>query len=169
MKTVKQSHRCWVCATDHHTDMGNIVPHQNRIFDEGEPCGHPGCLSHITHPCEGCSRVGGKTEKQINDAYREANLIYWFAFREASRRCIEDGMTDTDEIKTHAGAFADEVREELLRYILDDECNRPVSAFVGRIRCRTQELLHSTPDLTRGKAFLQAALEETSKEGEIKC
>ena len=135
MKTVKQSHRCWVCGTtDHHTDRnGDIVPHQ------------------------------------INDAYREANLIYWAAFREASRRCIEDGMTDTDEIKTHAGAFADEVREELLRYILDDGRACPVNASVGRIRCRTQELLHSTPDLTRGKAFLQAALEETSKEGEIKC
>ena len=26
---------------------------------DGEPCGHPGCLSHLTHPCEGCGRVGG--------------------------------------------------------------------------------------------------------------
>lgn len=25
-----------------------------------EPCSHPGCLSHISHPCEGCGRVGGK-------------------------------------------------------------------------------------------------------------
>ena len=27
---------------------------------EGEPCGHPGCLSHITHPCEGCGRIRGR-------------------------------------------------------------------------------------------------------------
>lgn len=26
---------------------------------DGEPCGHPGCLHHITHPCEGCGRIGG--------------------------------------------------------------------------------------------------------------
>lgn len=25
----------------------------------GGPCSHPGCLSHRTHPCEGCGRVGG--------------------------------------------------------------------------------------------------------------
>ena len=28
--------------------------------DFGEPCGHPGCLNHISHPCEGCGRIGGK-------------------------------------------------------------------------------------------------------------
>lgn len=27
---------------------------------DGEPCDHPGCLSHISHPCEGCGRVAGK-------------------------------------------------------------------------------------------------------------
>lgn len=26
---------------------------------DGMPCSHPGCLSHIGHPCEGCGRVGG--------------------------------------------------------------------------------------------------------------
>lgn len=27
---------------------------------DGEPCKHPGCLSHISHPCEGCGRIGGR-------------------------------------------------------------------------------------------------------------
>ena len=27
---------------------------------EGQPCDHRGCLSHQSHPCEGCGRVGGK-------------------------------------------------------------------------------------------------------------
>ena len=27
---------------------------------EGEPCSHRGCLSHISHPCESCGRVGGR-------------------------------------------------------------------------------------------------------------
>lgn len=30
------------------------------IVHEGEPCMHPGCLQHLTHPCEVCHRVGGK-------------------------------------------------------------------------------------------------------------
>jgi hypothetical protein len=28
---------------------------------DGEPCRHPGCLSHISHPCEDCGRIGGLT------------------------------------------------------------------------------------------------------------
>lgn len=24
-----------------------------------EPCGHRGCLSHVSHPCEGCGRIAG--------------------------------------------------------------------------------------------------------------
>jgi len=31
---------------------------------DGEPCSLPGCLSHLTHPCEGCGRVGGRTTCQ---------------------------------------------------------------------------------------------------------
>jgi len=27
---------------------------------EGEPCSHQGCLNHISHPCEGCGRIGGR-------------------------------------------------------------------------------------------------------------
>ena len=27
---------------------------------ESEPCMHPECLQHITHPCEVCHRVGGR-------------------------------------------------------------------------------------------------------------
>ena len=26
---------------------------------DGYPCNHPGCLSHISHPCEGCGRTAG--------------------------------------------------------------------------------------------------------------
>ncbi len=27
---------------------------------DGQPCSHPGCLSHVSYPCEGCGRVAGK-------------------------------------------------------------------------------------------------------------
>ncbi len=26
-----------------------------------EPCGHPGCLSHISHPCEVCGKIAGQS------------------------------------------------------------------------------------------------------------
>ena len=28
--------------------------------ERGEPCDHPGCLAHVSHPCEGCGRIRGK-------------------------------------------------------------------------------------------------------------
>ena len=34
---------------------------------DGEPCRHPGCLSHITHPCEVCGRIGGISEPVTDD------------------------------------------------------------------------------------------------------
>ena len=30
------------------------------LLREGEPCAHPGCLSHLSHPCEGCGRIAGR-------------------------------------------------------------------------------------------------------------
>ena len=33
----------------------------NFIIKNGEPCSfHQNCLSHTTHPCEGCGRVAGQ-------------------------------------------------------------------------------------------------------------
>jgi hypothetical protein len=30
-----------------------------RHLRDGEPCGHRACLSHVSHPCEGCGRIAG--------------------------------------------------------------------------------------------------------------
>ena len=27
---------------------------------DGEPCNHPGCRNHISHPCEVCGRIGAR-------------------------------------------------------------------------------------------------------------
>lgn len=27
-------------------------------YGDGQPCNHPGCMAHISHPCEGCGRRG---------------------------------------------------------------------------------------------------------------
>lgn len=32
---------------------------------EGESCSHPGCLSHTTHPCEGCGRIAGRNKPDL--------------------------------------------------------------------------------------------------------
>jgi hypothetical protein len=38
-----------------------IVKLSKPMLPNGVPCDHPGCLSHRSHPCEGCGRVGGIT------------------------------------------------------------------------------------------------------------
>jgi hypothetical protein len=30
---------------------------------DGEPCDHPGCTNHITHPCEKCGRIQAGVKK----------------------------------------------------------------------------------------------------------
>lgn len=32
----------------------------SRWVNSGEPCDHKGCLSHLSHPCEGCNRIAGR-------------------------------------------------------------------------------------------------------------
>lgn len=39
-----------------------LEPTRNNCESElkpGQPCDHPGCLAHQSHPCEGCGRIGG--------------------------------------------------------------------------------------------------------------
>lgn len=38
----------------------NNLSIEKALLRDGEPCGHRGCLSHITHPCECCGRIAGK-------------------------------------------------------------------------------------------------------------
>ena len=42
-------------------DMSDVPKLNGPIYKNGESCGHPGCLNHVTHPCEKCGRLGGKT------------------------------------------------------------------------------------------------------------
>lgn len=36
------------------------------LYEDGEPCKHPGCLQHVTHPCEGCGRIAGIVQTKTN-------------------------------------------------------------------------------------------------------
>jgi len=31
-------------------------------YKDGEPCKHIGCLNHVSHPCEGCGRIAGRSK-----------------------------------------------------------------------------------------------------------
>jgi len=41
-----------------------------RGLEPHQPCSHPGCLSHQTHPCEGCGRIGGYIIPEVGKKYR---------------------------------------------------------------------------------------------------
>lgn len=48
---------------DYLTDSSNWFLSGKRCpsREDGEPCDHPECLNHTTHPCEGCVRIAGVT------------------------------------------------------------------------------------------------------------
>ena len=31
-----------------------------KVYKDGEPCEHKGCINHVKQPCEGCGRIQGK-------------------------------------------------------------------------------------------------------------
>jgi hypothetical protein len=39
----------------------------DKKIEDGKPCSHSGCLSHISHPCEGCGRIGGRRVNLTDD------------------------------------------------------------------------------------------------------
>jgi len=39
-----------------------------------EPCTHPGCKNHVSHPCEGCGRFWGEIETVITQV--EIKQVY---------------------------------------------------------------------------------------------
>lgn len=42
-------------------------------YEDGAPCEHPGCLNHVTHPCEGCGRINGKPKIKVMNLNRFVN------------------------------------------------------------------------------------------------
>lgn len=42
--------------------MKNLLFCSREVWKDYEPCGHPGCLSHLSRPCEGCGRIGGRSD-----------------------------------------------------------------------------------------------------------
>ena len=45
--------------------MPEYFPNYSERSLDGVPCSHDGCLNHLTHPCEGCGRIGGRAYVMI--------------------------------------------------------------------------------------------------------
>lgn len=53
---------------------GGKTDAQRRALRDGEPCDHTGCLNHISHPCDGCGRVGGRRSEAQRIEHELAQL-----------------------------------------------------------------------------------------------
>lgn len=41
--------------------LNDLLSVDDNYLKDGEPCPHIGCLHHVTHPCEGCGRIAGRS------------------------------------------------------------------------------------------------------------
>ena len=92
------------------------LPAKGQVFKDGEPCTHPGCLSHVSHPCEGCGRIGGYRvtkprcprcdgDRLRRDTQRipskKGSRHYatgsWYVCLDVDCGCCFDGVTDRDD------------------------------------------------------------------------
>jgi hypothetical protein len=60
-------------------------------IEPGQPCGHAGCLSHVTHPCESCGRVAGQEVTWL--ACDSCGALFWVIGDDAGG---SDGCTCPD-------------------------------------------------------------------------
>ena len=74
-------------------------PFDKPQLKDGEPCSHAGCLSHVSHPCEGCGRIAGKPVTKSDSAAGsdeatpfKGNLTALYQGSEAAR---EDDINNT--------------------------------------------------------------------------
>ena len=74
-----------------------MTTHDKKYYAKGEPCRHKGCLSHVSHPCEGCGRIaGGKLDHPVGK-YSQAKMT-------ANDKCPKCGVNiDMVEINVGAG------------------------------------------------------------------
>jgi len=93
-------------------------------YKDGEPRSHPGCLRHITHPCEGCGRIAGKFDYTTLLARHNAlvEAVAW----ERECECFDRWATHTCQPVTYEWdqvIFA--ARAEVDRLIANESETRP--------------------------------------------
>jgi len=96
-----------------HKEYFELVLPRQPIYKPWQPCRHLGCLSHITHPCEGCGRIGGQyppgsppynkdLADKLIEQYNETAFGREIAFRGL------DYIEVYDEDDDYVGRFSDE-------------------------------------------------------------
>jgi ethanolamine utilization protein EutP (predicted NTPase) len=86
---------------------------------DGEPCSHKGCLSHISHPCEGCGRIGG---------------------RKVITYIVKADMNKIQDIEKRFNVTWKSGFLEGLIFIESTESEEVISNFDGIISCREQRI-----------------------------
>ncbi len=80
---------------------GLIMGRYAVIPADGVPCIHPGCLSHIKHPCEGCGRIGGKATSYAAEAVIERLRSAYMLARHRLVMHLADGSSGGPEQHNH--------------------------------------------------------------------
>jgi len=69
-------------------------------FRDGEPCAHRGCLSHVSHPCEGCGRIAGR-----GNTYRNPLINAQPAEPSDTARRVADLVMDSIPVEVDADMY----------------------------------------------------------------
>ncbi|CAM5998724.1 unnamed protein product [Sphagnum balticum] len=88
------------CSPELYAEMEKTV---RQKFADGVSCGHAGCLSHVSHPCEGCGRVGGyrRQDGGIGDEIDYADQERYLDMKRNNKNQLEGA--DAVEGKGEAG------------------------------------------------------------------
>jgi hypothetical protein len=106
------------------------------IPPDGVPCDHPGCLSHVTHPCEGCGRIGGvraRPEPDILSVEEQAEVIAILRNQESilGAPLVERLAATLDQAMRVRSALAEAAREI--------NCAGPVAHRIRVLRAEHEE------------------------------
>jgi len=66
------------------------------------PCSHPGCMSHVTHPCEGCGRTWGPREEDMPFKTTIEDVDHMFKYHAPK----PDQVAKYEELREEACKFA---------------------------------------------------------------
>ena len=64
----------WAADLTHPKCVAAVEEKPKILFEDGQPCKHKGCLSHLSHPCEGCGRIAGRGIVRDNPFLRDGVL-----------------------------------------------------------------------------------------------
>lgn len=88
-------------------------------YKDGEPCDHPGCLHHLSHPCEACGRIAGRESVQLNTHVSKPTVDRTYEFAEPDNEIVvtlEDGYTERFWLK----GLTDEEYIKRARYLREN-------------------------------------------------